>query len=75
MSDDGITLVDKQIWIRSLKEAIASGALRVKFADRDVTYRSLQEMREILQNLEDEVAAGGGRKRKHVGLTTFGSGR
>jgi hypothetical protein len=43
--------------IDTLKAAIAQGALRVRFADRDVTYRSLAEMRETLRLVKAEVNA------------------
>lgn len=40
-----------------LREAIATGALKVRFADgREVTYRSLAEMREILGMIERSVS-------------------
>lgn len=45
--------------IDQLKAAIASGALSVRYADnRQVQYRSLAEMREILRMMQDEVRAG-----------------
>ena len=44
--------------IDKLKAAIALGALRVSYGDRDVTYRSLAEMRETLGMLQGEVDAG-----------------
>lgn len=31
----------------AIEEAIASGALKVKYADKEVVYRSLDEMRKI----------------------------
>lgn len=44
--------------IETLKKAIASGALKVRYADgREVTYRSLKEMKEILEMVEAEVSA------------------
>lgn len=45
--------------LASIEEAIATGALKVRFADnREVTYRSLAEMRSI----RDEIAAALGAK-------------
>jgi len=49
--------------IDKLKAAIATGALRVRYADRDVMYRSLAEMRQTLAMMEEEVAAAAGRTR------------
>lgn len=43
--------------IADIKAAIATGSLRVRYADgREVMYRSLKEMREILRMMEGEVA-------------------
>lgn len=44
-----------QTQIDILKAAIAEGALTVKYADKEVTYRSLAEMRQILDMMEAEV--------------------
>ncbi len=49
-----------QIDIDLLKSAIAQGATKVKFADREVSYRSLDEMRETLAMLQREVDAAAG---------------
>lgn len=46
--------------IDKLKAAIAQGATKVKFADREVTYRSLDEMRETLRMLQADVDAAAG---------------
>lgn len=57
--------------VDKLKAAIALGALRVSYADRDVTYRSLEEMRQTLGMLEAEVnAAAGGRRVKQIRFST-----
>jgi hypothetical protein len=45
----------------NLKAAIAQGALRVRFGDRDVTYRSLDEMRQTLTLMQTEVNGVSGR--------------
>lgn len=37
--------------VAELREAIASGALNVKFGERSVTYRSLAEMRSVLTEM------------------------
>lgn len=47
--------------IDTLKTAIATGALRVRYADgREVTYRTLAEMRETLRMMNGEVAGSPG---------------
>lgn len=49
--------------IDKLSAAIGTGALRVRFADRDVTYRSLAEMIGAKAMLEQELAAAQGATR------------
>lgn len=39
----------------ALKEAIAGGELMVRYADRNVTYRSLSEMVRLLRLMEAEL--------------------
>lgn len=38
-----------------LRKAIAEGALRVQYQDRSVTYRSLDEMRSLLREMEQSL--------------------
>jgi len=53
--------------ITALKAAIATGALKVRFADgREVTYRSLSEMREILRLMTAEASPTPSRSRTSV---------
>lgn len=53
--------------IDKLKAAIGTGALRVRYADgRDVTFRSLAEMRETLRMMQDDVTSGGTGSRSFV---------
>ena len=54
--------------VAALKKAIATGASKVRFADnREVTYRSLAEMRSVLAQMEREVLGpGGGRPFRFV---------
>lgn len=46
-------------WIQSdieaLEKAIATGATRVKYADKEVEYRSLQEMLQTLDIIKKEL--------------------
>lgn len=48
--------------IDALEKSIKSGTLRVRLADQDVTYRSLEEMQAILRSMKQAVgtAPGGG---------------
>jgi hypothetical protein len=41
--------------IDALKAAIASGAKKVKFSDRETEYRDLSEMRQILNDMQASV--------------------
>ncbi len=61
--------------IDKLKAAIAQGATKVKFADREVTYRSLDEMRETLRILQAEVDAAAGLTRTRVRRVLFVTGK
>lgn len=49
-----------QAQIDALEAAIATGALTVEYGDKKVTYRSLNEMKEILSDMQNSVA---GKKR------------
>ena len=55
----------------ALNDAIALGALKVKYADREVTYRSLSEMRDIRREMNAEVL-GKKRSRRRVAVMTRG---
>ena len=58
----------------ALKKAIAQGAQRVRFGDRDVEYRSLDEMRQTLSLIEAELNAAAGVKRVRQVRFYTGSG-
>ncbi len=47
----------------ALEKVMASGQLQVRFADRTVVYRSMEEMTQALALLEKQIAATEGRKR------------
>lgn len=60
--------------INKLKAAIGQGATKVKFADREVTYRSLDEMKETLRIMQADVDAANGvvrRRGRQVRFVTF----
>jgi hypothetical protein len=48
-----------QAEIDELKRIRATGALRAKFADREVEYRSLEEIDRIIADMERAVNGGG----------------
>lgn len=55
----------------AIKKAIAQGALTVKYADKEVTYRSLNEMLKIKGLIESELGINQGTGRI---LATFKKG-
>jgi len=67
------TLEEKLAFLRSLEEAYYSGVTRVRFRERDVTYRSLDEMEKVITRLKDAIA--GRPRRRRVILTSFSRGR
>ncbi|NTD85484.1 phage head-tail joining protein [Agrobacterium tumefaciens] len=77
MADDDVLPLDmltpdeKRVFLRDLKEAFYSGAHRVRFRERDVTYRSMGEMKQIIDQLERELTK---RKPRPAIFTTFGRG-
>jgi hypothetical protein len=61
--------------VQRLEQAIASGTMRVKYADREVTYHSLKEMRSALREIRNEVSAAAGAPRRKRVVRLFQSGR
>ena len=64
--------------IAAIREAIASGAKKVKFrsgtVEKEVEYPSFDDMRARLNFLEQRAELAGGRARPRVGLAMFGRG-
>lgn len=62
--------------VERLEQAIAAGTLRVKYADREVTYHSLKEMRAALTQIRSEVeqAQGVAPRRRIVRVYQAGRG-
>ena len=46
--------------VQALRDALASGVVRVKYEGREITYRSLDEIRQVLAQAEAEVARNNG---------------
>lgn len=53
-----LTIEEKQDLLADLKRSFLLGALRVKAGDRDITYRSREEMKRIIDDLEAELDPG-----------------
>lgn len=56
----------------SLLAAISEGALRVRYGDKEVEYRSLAEMRQIQQEMEDDLGLSKAKGRRYI--TSFNKG-
>lgn len=52
--------------LAAIKLAYAQGATRVKYADKEVEYRSLAEMREIIGEIEVELGLKVRRSKKYI---------
>lgn len=63
---------EKIIFLRDLKTAYYLGATRVKFRERDVSYRNREDMKAIIDQLEAEVFPQ--KRRSRSVLTTFRKG-
>jgi hypothetical protein len=50
----------------ALVKAMRSGALSVQHGDKRVQYRSIEEIRAVLQGIDDELATGEGTPRRKV---------
>ncbi len=58
--------------LATLKAAARSGVERVRYADgREVTYRTMAELRQAIADVEAEIAAEAGRPRPVAGYATF----
>ena len=57
------TAEEKAEFLKDLKEARWSGASRVKFRERDVTYRSDAELKAAIDDLESQINPGRRRRR------------
>ncbi len=62
-----------QAHLDALQEALASGELRVRFADREVTYRSIEELKSAIATVQAALeAAAGAQIRRHLVYTDKG---
>ena len=68
---DMLTPEEKRGFLRDLQEAYFSGTHRVRFRERDVTYRSMQDMKKIIDELKSELAP---RRPRPAVFTPFGRG-
>lgn len=67
-----LTVEEMRTLLKDLKIARYSGAKRVRFRERDVTYRTDEEMARAIAALENDIAAAAGpRRTRHVILSTY----
>lgn len=57
-----LTNQELQDQLTALEKAYYSGTLKVKYADREVSYRSLDEMQKIMDNLQRKLGLSKGMK-------------
>lgn len=53
-----------------VEKAIASGTLRVQYADRSVTYRSLSELRSVLREIKAALGVAAPARRRYAQTRT-----
>lgn len=70
---DTLTPDEKVAFLNDLKRALYTGASRVKFKERDVTYRSVEDMQKVIDAIEGSLVPVK-RRKSSVVLTTFGRG-
>jgi uncharacterized small protein (DUF1192 family) len=59
-------LATLQAQLAAVKSSMRSGQLIVKYQDRSITYRSVEELRNIIADLEAEIGRVGGTPRKRA---------
>ena len=60
--------------LASLEEAITSGVLTVRYADRTVTYQSLDAMRKLRREMRGELVGATGAPRRRRTMRVYQSG-
>jgi hypothetical protein len=60
--------------LASLKSAYAQGAIRVRYSDKEVEYRSLAEMKTLIDEIEDSLAGNPSSTTKRFSLASHRKG-
>lgn len=55
----------------ALQEAISQGVMRVKYADKEITYMTLQDMRSLLNQMKNELGTSLASKTSLFGVKTY----
>ena len=63
-----------QAQLATLQAALASGVLRVQFEDRVIHYRTMAELREAIQIVEDALAVDSGVPKQTRSFARFSKG-
>lgn len=67
------TLAELTAWKAALLKALGSGALRVQHGDKSVQYRSVDELRTALSEIEGQIiTTGGGKRRRQIRIYNQG---
>lgn len=69
------TLDELLVFKASLLKALGSGALQVRHGDKTVVYRSVDELRTALGEVDGQIATAEGRKRRRQIRIYTGEGR
>ncbi len=68
---DDYTVTELTVMRKELAKALATGALRVRYADRDVQYRDLDDMNRTAAQLNAAInVAGGANKLRRIHVTS-----
>lgn len=52
---DVLSLDEKKALLKEIKKSLYEGALKVKFKDREIEYRTVAEMKQIISTIEGEI--------------------
>lgn len=66
-----MTSVEKQEKLDALESALYEGALKIKYADKEIEYRSTKEMKQLVSDLKKQLSLVPKKKRVYA---EFGSG-
>ncbi|HDS1220279.1 hypothetical protein NJH49_08950 [Stenotrophomonas maltophilia] len=58
----------------ALEQAITAGVLSVRYADRTITYQSLDSMRRLLKQMRQELGMASGQRRRPRVVRLYQSG-
>ena len=57
-----------------LRDAIATGAMSIRFKDKEIRFRTVKEMKALLTEMESDLGLGGANRRRRVRVPRFNNG-